>query len=391
MTTSRIFWIFCLIFQLPLLSWAQSDPTFTVELTVEAPNASTARTKILNEAMEKVATDHIIEMIGQERYQQNRTAIRQRVLDQVARYVPTANPGPIQSVGPGQYKMKVDVRLSHANLKEVLQRQGLLYELDGPAKIFPVWGVVDKVNALTYRWWIDEAPVGRDFLIEVYRDAEKMIYSEFFDRGFYYLRTGSVENPRRIPRGLLTERPRKSDLMKAGDAHEASIVLRGEIGISNSRRVIGAYVIQVQLTAFQNANGRTVAEVAREFETEAGVFEAQVRNFVSSHFQEVARDLGVQVQEAWERGTFGANLLAVSLPRLGNYQQYTAIKTALGAHPKVKSVRDRRFTQSHTTFELDYSGGVEDLQKTLSSMASASKFPFKVQQVRGAEVVLTTL
>lgn len=384
----KILWTLALI--LGMAPAFAQDPMVTVEIAVDAPNANTARAKILEEAMQKVATEHILEIIGQERFQQNRTAISQRVLDQAARFIPVANPGPIQTLAPGRYQMKVDMRVSLNNLREVLQRQGLLYELDGPAKIFPVWGVVDRVNALTHRWWVEESPRGQDFLLEVYREAERMIYTEFFDRGFYYMRTSALENPHRVPRGLLSERPRKSDLMKAGDLNQASIVLRGEIGISRSRRVIGSYKIQVQLTAFQNANGRTVAEVAREFETEAGVFEAQVRSFLASYFPEVAKDLGVQVQEAWERGTFGANLLAVSLPRLKSPADYQAAKKALGSHHKIKSVRDRRFSHSHTTFEVDYSGGVEELEKTLSSLRSQS-FPFKVQNVRSGEVVLAPL
>jgi hypothetical protein len=372
------------------LAWAQEDPMITVELTVEAANSNAARTKILTEAMEKVATERIIAMIGQERFQQNRTAIRQRVLDQAARFIPVANPGPIQSVGPGQYSMRVDLRLSESSLKAVLQKQGLLYELDGPAKIFPAWGVVDKVNALTYRWWIDENTGGREFLVEIYREAEKMLYSEFFDRGFYYMRTGSTDNSMRLPKGLLSERPRKADLMKAGDLHQASIVLRGDVDISQSRRVVGAYVIQVQLTAFQNANGRTVAEVTRKFETDAGVFEGQIRSFLSGHFQEVAKDLGVQVQEAWEKGTFGANLLVVSLPRLNNYSTYSSIKSHLATHPKIKSVRDRRFSRNQTEFEVDFSGSVEELQTTLNGMRSA-KFPFKVQGTGPNQVVLAPM
>ena len=74
----------------------------------------------------------------------------------------------------GDTVTSVNMKISISSLRDILAKEGILYQSDGPATILPVIRFAEKRdNARAYDWWMEEANPTNAFL----RDQEKWFFT----------------------------------------------------------------------------------------------------------------------------------------------------------------------------------------------------------------------
>ena len=86
-------------------------------------------------------------------------------------------------------------------------------------------------------------------------------------------------------------------------------------------------------------------------------------------FPVVAKDLTIQIYDAWKSGTFGSSLLKLSILGEFNFKQVASLKEKLLEKvPALKSMTERKFSPKGVVFEVDAGGSAEELVKILKGL-----------------------
>lgn len=348
----------------------------TAPVTDEEQNV---RNEILHDAVEKTSQKYIIDMIGEKKFTASKSAVNS-VVRQSNKYIPFIKTGDLQK-GPENYKMDVHLRLSVNDLKAILTREGLLYENQGAPIVLPVIGFVDRVHSISYQWWSQSSEPQKAMLVGLAKKFESALRSEFSPGGFFATRPVNANDYEIIPPVLRAETPRTEDIMSLGEFFKAQLVIGGQVELDNSRAISGGTRAQIKLTAFHTGTGRFVAEAARNYEIEPGNFNNNVNNKMNTAFTDLAKDLSSQVLEAWKKGTFGAELLKLTLNGHLNYRQLEALKSWMTQNVKeIKGLKERMFEPGKIIFAIDSSGTSQELASHLQSVPK-DQFTLKVGQV----------
>ena len=344
----------------PATCFAQSElQTLNVEGVSKAESPTTAASEIQNHAIEETARAQVIQMIGEKRYLKSKNLIESRVVRsaQAAKFMPYVQPGPMVKLPDGSWKMPLEIRFSVANLRNMILGIGLMNDTDGAASIVPLVSFVDRIKNVQMRWWMGEdKDDAHKFLTQLSRDFYEKFQSEFSRVGFHMIRPqGTVSTT--LPEALRTERLTVGDLKSISNYYQAQLLMKGDVRIRESKDTPNAFTINVRIQVIQTQAARTVAELSRTFDTDAGVFEAVVRNKLRVETPEIAKDLGAQVMDVWSRGTINANLVKLAVRGTLTPAQLNTFKNEFSQTVKeVKSVRERMFEPGQVTFEIDYNG-----------------------------------
>jgi len=351
------------------LSWSQDGLlSLTVEGTSKATQAGEASRAIVASKMSDVAREQVIELIGEKSYNKNKSLIENRIIRQANKFIPFVQPGTPQKTEDG-WKMTVELKVAIESLRQMILANGLYFDSEGPATVLPMIAIIDRVRAAQFRWWNQTPDESTRFLSQVSQEIHEALYRELNRNGFFVLRPHSSGLISIAPSGARGERVRNEDLRFIGNLYSAQLFVRGDIRFRESNQVSGGYQIAIKLSADQANNSRSIAEISRNFDVERGSFETVVRARLQTILPEVAKDLAVQVVDAWQRGTIGSNVLRLTLRGRLNPKQISDLKEQISKGVReVKSLRERVIETNAVTFEVDFSGGEQQLAERIKSL-----------------------
>ncbi len=377
-------------------SFAQGFEDELLPITEEGSSKATSQVEAQREIQGKlisgVARSQVIEIIGEKRYQKNRTMVENRIVREAAKFIPFVQPGDIQKQPDGTWKMKVDLKLSVGSLRKMVIDTGLLSDADTPVTVMPMITFTDRMKAVSYRWWMgDSQDEVRKPLVEWSRALENQLHRELMKQGFHLLLPleGTVSN--QLPQPFRVDRASSQDLKMIGDYLGISMVVRGDVRVKDSRELPGAWQIQVKLEVIPVQGGRTVAEISRTLETDSGPAAIVVKKKLEKESGDLARDLSTQVFEAWTRGTLAATTLKLAVKGNLTPKQLGEFRTQLlksKAMRDIKAIRERLFEPGQVTYEIDYAASPEDFREKLKSL-ELSTFHEKFVQEAGADGLST--
>lgn len=373
-------------------SLAQSFEDELLNITEEGTSKSTsqveAQREIQNKILTGVARDQVIEIIGEKRYQKNRTMVENRIVRESAKFIPFVQPGNIQKLPDGSWKMKVDLKLSLGSLRKMVIDTGLLSDADTPVTVLPMITFTDRMKAVSFRWWMgDSQDEVRKPLVEWSRALENQLHRELMKQGFHLLLPleGTVSN--QLPQPFRIDRASSQDLKMIGDYLGISMVVRGDVRVKDSKEVPGAWQLQVKLEVIPVQGGRTVAEISRTLETDAGPSAIVVKKKLEKESADLARDLATQVFEAWTRGTLAATTLKLAVRGNLTPKQLAEFRSQFlksKSMRDIKALRERLFEPGQVTYEIDYAASPEDFREKLKRL-ELSTFSEKVLPEDGAD------
>lgn len=362
-------YLFALLILFPLHSNAQEMIEIVLEQTSTAKNSSKARQEMFQQAIEKVSMDYIKEFVGERKLSKFQNLIQSSIIPDSGKYVLYQKGDSLERTSSG-YSMSVTMKVSLKNLKSLLLEKGLMYQMEGQPKVLPLVVYADKVKSLKQVWWAETSGEKSTFANEQTKFLHDSLQEEFSDIGFYTYRPMQWGVIYLLPAVLRVERPRTEDMILIGEFMDADIVIKGQLEIDNKKGLDDIFVITMKFVALQAENGRIVGEVSRSFETEPGPHNLVIQKKIIEVVPQVNKDLGEQIRIAWQKGTFGAQLVQLKVTGDMDFQKYKDLKTKLSSLKQVKSLKERLFEPSSVEFEVDVSVGTKAFYQTLKAQSN---------------------
>ena len=354
---------------------------------VQAGSKNQARKAIVDQAVAETSRQYIHEIIGESKAQKNKALIESKVIQNYLKYIPILKVNRLEREGDGVVG-EVVMKVSVDNLRQLLLKEGLLYEIEGPPKALPMVRISDRVNSQSYAWWVQDDEGQSVILKDMMSHFNGKLKAELREHGFFGLSPVTRGFVNLVPGVFRTEKPRTEDYLIVGQLFASAIVIRGEYKITALSSFTDKYHLDVRLEALQSSNGRVIGEIIRQYETEMGPFQAVVNKKILEVNEVISKDLVAQILDAWQKGTFGSSLLQLTLRGDLQYKQMEALKAQL--LDKVKSIRGLRarfFGPSEVTFEVDSSITATQLAETIRQQ-KFSPFKVEVDQVKANKLAL---
>ncbi len=346
----------------------------TIEVESEEPNATLAKRELIGKAIDKASEELIREIIGEAKYIRNHSLIQNKIIKNSARFVPLTRPGELQAKEVG-FKLSVNMRVSQEDLQAMLLEYGLFYESDSTPILLPVVSIVDKISGRSWGWWL-EREVSKADLQKISRSIEIGLKNSFWKNNFYVIRPQSFRYREMLPRAEdktflnLSMGNGNPDWVELADIWNAQILVQGEISLTKNKQHNESYLINIHLVANQVQNGRSIAEVVRQYETESGRAELVIDQKLKEVIEPVSQDLASQVFEAWQKGTIGSNLFKIAIKGQVPLQLQDNLKKNIKSQVhEIKNIKERLISMDEFVLEVDTNITPKDMQKKLPRLS----------------------
>ena len=364
--------IFCCIFLFANFAFAQTQ---MIERVVEGTSTQStpqaAKKDIVDQAIQKMTEEVIKDLIGEQKFQKNRTVIFQKVIRNSEAFIPFTKMGELQQVSEKEFKMNVSLKLSLDGLKQALLSQGLLYETDNLPTVISFVNVVDRNNRDEFNWWTTQASNdAQKLLSNIHQNFETKMSQSLWKNNFYLMEAQKNQLNQVLPNPFRKKEIKLSDLNQLGPYLNAQILIQGELSYQKSKSLEDAQEIELKLTAYQVNNERIIADVARKFTTDKGSnVQALVEKKLSQVLEQATLDLSNQLQETWARGTLGARLVRLELKGKVIPSLSEALKNEFKQIPQIKNIRERLISSDELIFEVETNGTLEELSQKIKGQS----------------------
>lgn len=359
--------------------------TLTVVGTTDVTDVAKAKAEALKDALDKGSLQVISQLIGQAKTDKSLKTIKTKVFAKRAAFLQSYK-AQEPTTTEKETSISVTMKMSTGSLRDVLAKEGLLYQSEGPAAILPVFRVHEKKDGgRQYVWWYNEANATNVFLRDQLKDFVQRLEPIFRSKNFYLIDPIGGHYVQWLPEPYRLEYLSGDDLLWFGEFFKATLVIGGEVTLEPS----GAGMVrsQIRLTAYHTSNGRIVAEVSRNVEVGPKDWDAGVQEVLDKAANEVGGDLVRQVVDEWNKGIIGASLYKIVVRGLSSpIEQENFKKQLMAKFVDVKKIRERLFEAGRVTFEADITGGAEALGKRLETTSFQG---FKIQVDRVDPQILT--
>lgn len=346
--------------------------SITEEGTSKAKSQVEAAREIQAKAVSGSARDQVIELIGEKRYTKNRALVENRIVREAAKFIPFVQPHGVQKQPDGSWKMKVDLKVSIGSLRKMVIDTGLLTDADTPVTMLPMITFTDRFKSVSFRWWMgDSQDEVRKTIVEWSRVFDSGLHQELMRQGFHLLLPLDETVSNQIPVVFRIDRASGQDLKALGDYLGISMIVRGDVRIKESNEVPGSWQIQIKLEVLPVQGGRTVAEVSRTLETDAGPSAIVVKKKIEKEIADISKDLATQVFEAWTRGTLAATTLRLAVRGNLSPRQLSEFRSQLMKSKSmrdIKAMRERMFEPGRVIYEVDYAASAEEFRDKLKAI-----------------------
>lgn len=332
-----------------------------------------AKKEIQEQGVLNISEALIRELIGDEKFQKNKSFIQNKIVKQSAKYIPVMKQGDVSGV-PGAFKLKMEFKVSLQNLKQLLLENNLLNESDVDAVMLPLVAIQD--SGRSYAWWMDTSSGGSiegqterpAFYVGLDRHFERTIRKAFFKRGFYVLKP--TENnlaaflPEQLNKEMAANQIFENERKEFSLSVQAPILVQGMIQIDSAQG--SKYLIKIQLEVIRADTGRSIAQMLRNYETEKGNKETVIDRKLKSVLDPLMQELALQVQEAWQKGTVTASKLSLVIRGRFQPQFNERFKEKIRNQlTQVKNIYERKMGGDFIGFEIESSITAQELAQKI--------------------------
>ena len=168
----------------PFFLHAKEDTqTLVKEIYLDTDNRTHARLQAINE----ISRTLVKEMTGEDKYNKEKQKIEDSIIKKQNRYIlSTSTSSPVLQES-GEFLFQVTIRVSKANLKNLLLEHNLFYDSQDSLCVFPFISFQSDVSKTlkNYSWWLGGSNTGQTFLRKLAalffdRLSEKLISTGFY-------------------------------------------------------------------------------------------------------------------------------------------------------------------------------------------------------------------
>lgn len=362
------FFLLVLIFSVNSLVLAQSGDWIirSYEGSSTQEGETLAKREIQEQGIVSISENLIRELIGDEKFVKNKIYIQNKIIRQSAKYIPFIKQGDVTGTAK-DFKLKVEFTVSLNNLKDLLLENNLLNENSVDTILLPL--LVFQDSGKTYSWWDDDENDRPQFILNQDKQFERLLRKAFFKKGFYVLKPNEnslyhfLTQNLKSQTGLFLDKDRQ-ELSKI---FAAPILIQGQVrfdSLSNSQ-----YSIHIQMDVLRADNGRTIAQVIRNYETERGNKETVVERKLKHVLEPLLVELSTQVQEAWQKGTATASKLSLIIKGHFQPQFNEQFKEKMRNQlTQVKNIYERNMGADFISFEIESSISAQELAQKIKNI-----------------------
>ncbi len=334
---------------------------------VEEEDERKARREAIDQATDQVTIDIVKKQIGADRFSENKKKIDDEVKALKNRFIPFFKIISSEKKGK-EYHFKIEVKVSTADLRQVLQQKGLFASSQKTGITLPFIEFNNNITGESYRWWSPVFNVSNE-LQTMSLKFEEELFQGFISKGLFLLRPQAFDMIHLVPHFMRKTYLTQTEKVQLTNLKKGQLFIDGRVDLIASPLRENAYRIRVQLSCKQSSNGKSVAEVVRTFDTASGKQLAQLFGKVKDLAVESGEELAEQVYDLWQRGGLETQTLQLAVTGELNHHQLIAFKKALSEKMGLsEGLTERLFEPGRVTFELNYSGGAENLSQRLGRM-----------------------
>lgn len=361
--------LFLAILMLHNISVAQTSDFADIkeEITIQAESASQAREKAIQESLEKIVQRFTVDLVGEKKYESSKNLLNSQAAKDAGKFAPIVKADILEQTG-NKFKVSVDMKVSPQNLRQMLEKTGVLTSQFDSGVVLPFVTYVDQVRAKTHKWWVSEN-LNDDILRSVNRYFTTELRKSLKSLNFYVLDPIDWNFKNSLPGQFQKDYFKKEDYQSMESYFKFPLAIKGQVDIAPSQRVSTSYKIQVKLEAILTSQGKVVAESSRQLETESGDLSSIIQKNASKIFSEVTTDLQDQLEGALRKGILESSMIQIAVRGDMSYKNLENFKsTLLKSIGSIRYLSERSIESDKRIFDVDYAGSVPDLTKRIQAL-----------------------
>ncbi len=332
------------------ISFAQTSDyvDMSEETTVSAESPSQASDLGDQKILEEIVRRYTVDLIGEKKYEENINIIRARVIKESGKFVPLMKPN-VESLGNGQYKVSVILKVSPTNLRQLLEKTGILASQYNTGVVLPFITFVDEIRAKIYKWWVGDT-LSDDFINSLNNKLFLNLQNHFKEINYYLMNPVQWDFKKSLPPTLEKDYFRKGDYQFIESYFDFPMVIRGQVLILNSQ-------------------AKTIAEATRSLELDSNDMQSAVLKNADKLFSDVGSDLREQIESALKKGILESSVMNITLRGDLNFKNLENFKsTVLKSIGSIRSLTERYVESDKRVFEIDYTGNIQALAKKIEAL-----------------------
>lgn len=328
--------------------WAQTlNRTVTVESSESGNKVSIAG--LTEQANRQMAQDLIVEFVGAETFNRNKTALTTHVINSVSKFTPFQKVEEIDR-GPTGTRMTIQYKVSLTDFRKLLTEAGIFSKERLAPNILAFFVVEnDKGERQSVSWSKSGADENQGLLFEWSSDFKKI----FEKAGYTY-------NKNLNPAWLETF----SDTATVEDFVSKNGVKNSVVFFGVSREVLdprsGEKVLSSQIKVYSQELGKEVTDSVRRF---------RLRDDSSTKWESWAQDLVTQLDEVDAKSLRQESRMKLTLNgSLSLVEQDSFKQWLLNSTPLIKSVSERRYESDRVLYEIETDATAQELASKLGTL-----------------------
>ncbi len=356
-----------------------------IQLTADTP--SQAREKSVQLAIEKVVERFAIDLIGEKDFKAKKNIINIQAQKDSGKFAPVVKAEVLEQKGK-EFKVAVNLKVSPQNLRQMLEKTGVLSSKFDSGVVLPFITVVDQVRAKTHKWWVNE-DLNDSVIRELNKKFNNALRGSLKGLNFYVIDPVDWNFKNSLPGHFQKDYYRKDDYQFLESYFKFPLVIRGQIDIATSKKVSTAYRINIKLQGIFSSQGTVVAESSREVELDSGELASVLSQGADKIFAEVADDLKSQLEGAMRKGIMESSMIQLAVRGNMSYKNLEGFKsTLLKSIGSIRYLSERSIESHRRIYDVDYAGNISDLSKRIERL----KYPgFKVDASASSRTIDVTI
>jgi hypothetical protein len=351
------------------ISYAQHSDFADIkeEVTVQADSGAQAREKAIQDSLEKVVERFTVDLIGEKKYAANKNLLNSQTERESGKFAPVIKADIVDQKG-NTFKIVVDMKVSPQNLRQMLEKTGILTSQFDSGVVLPFITFVDQVRAKTLKWWISD-DLSDDLLNKLNHYISHELRQSLKDLNFYVLDPLDWNFRNSLPEQFQKDYFKKEDYQLMESYFKFPLIIKGQVDVAQSKRISTAYKIQVKLEAILTSQGKVVAESSRQLETESGDLAPILEKNAPKVFAEVSDDLKGQLESALKKGIMESSMIQIAVRGDMTFKNMENFKsTLIKSIGNIRYLSERSIESDKRIFDVDYAGPITDLEKRIKAL-----------------------
>ncbi|MBK9293933.1 MAG: hypothetical protein IPM57_05730 [Oligoflexia bacterium] len=345
------------------------------------PTPAQARAESLKDALDKGTLQVLSNLIGEARVEKNMAAIKEKILIDTSKYVQyfkAEEPVKLED----QTTVQVNMKISVASLRELLDKEGLLIQSDEVFDVLPVVKIYEKsVGGRSYQWWKDDP----QFISSVLKDQLRALALQFQQtktKNFKLVDPIKDKTYLQVSDRFKIDDINSTDAITMAAELKMPLLLLGEAYITPTE-VENKYKAALKSALYHVQSSRVVAEINKEFELTSNKKNSDLilQQALRQVYTDASNALSEELLKEFKKGLFGSQVIQILIDANMNYFDLENIKKEfLVRIPELRSIKERKLQKGNFTLEADLIGNMNSLAKKIET-SSFDKIEVNVDRV----------